>query len=105
LPRARSRRWHSRDPPAATSRRKSSSAFSFGNGLGWRGRRRLKACPPKGKRLQIFVPLLPRFLAQVLTAKAVAVAKEQGVKILARRKRPARQGAGFSPVLDRPLVA
>jgi len=73
--------------------------------LGGRGRRRLKAGPPKGKRLQIFVPLMPRFLAQVLAVKAVAIAKEQGVKILPRYKRPTRQGAGFSPVLDRPLIA
>jgi hypothetical protein len=63
---------------AATRRRKSSSAFSFGN-AGRRDRRRLKAVRQRktAADFRSAAATLPR---SSLTAKAVAVAKEQGVK-------------------------
>ena len=73
-------------------------------GLRRRGRGGFEARTPEGKRLQVFVPLLPRFLAQILPAKAIALAKEEGVKVLPFREGAAGHRTGVRAVLDGPIV-
>jgi hypothetical protein len=59
-----------------------------------------EAGPPKRKWLEVFVPLLPRFFAQILAAKSRRRREIAGVEIFPFQKRPAGHGAFLRAVLD-----
>src|SRR5207253_2429418 len=72
----------------------------LGRGVG----QRFIACFPKRTRLDVFVPVLPCFLAQIFTAETIRLAKEQRVKIFPGFEWPLGRSAGVSAMLDCPIV-
>src|SRR5436309_1730606 len=64
----------------------------LGRGVG----QRFVACFPKRKRLDVFVPVLPCFLAQIFAAETIRLAKEERVKIFPGFEWTLGRGAGVS---------
>jgi len=76
----------------------------FWKGFGRLRRERLKARFPKGKRLNILVPIAPSLIAQIFASITIGAVKKQGVEIFPGCERSMGHGTDIRPVLDRPFV-
>ena len=76
----------------------------FWKGFGRRRRQRLIARFPKGKRLNVLVPIAPSLFAQIFASITIGAVKKQSVEIFSGSERSMGYGTGIRPVLDRPFV-